>query len=107
LNAAEDPLPGKPFRARFEMALTPADFQRLSRYLPQGTGNVRFAPASVHYEEAGRCWEVRMGNPRTRSYAAGLFLPVADIEIEMTGYSASEAERFVERFHLVFRRGGG
>jgi hypothetical protein len=36
----------------------------------------------------------------------GLFnLPLSDVEIELDGYDRAEAARFMERFHLVFRKG--
>jgi hypothetical protein len=38
---------------------------------------------------------------------ASLKLPIAEVEIEMTGYSKSEVDHFPEQFHLVFRKGGG
>jgi hypothetical protein len=36
-------------------------------------------------------------------FLALLKLPIAEVEIEMTGYSKSEVEHFLEQFHLVFR----
>jgi len=53
----------------------------------------------------GRGW-FTLSNARMRSLAS-LKLPIADVEIEMTGYSKSEVEHLLEQFHLVFRRGGG
>ena len=34
-------------------------------------------------------------------------LPVTHVELEFDGYSAEERERFLERFHHYYRRGGG
>ncbi len=54
----------------------------------------------------GHRWRVTLSNARMRSLAS-LKLPVAEVEIEMTGYSKSEVDHFLEQFHLVFRKGRG
>jgi len=91
---------------RLEMAITPAEFRRLTYLLP-GVQQVQFEGMSATCEQTdGQRWQITLSNARTRSLA-GLNVPIADVEIEMTGYSASEVQRFLERFHLVFRRGGG
>jgi hypothetical protein len=98
--------PAAPFIVRFEMAITPAEFRRLTYLLPGGP-QVRLEETSATCEQAdGQRWQITLLNPRTRCLAS-LVLPSADIEIEMIGYSASEVQHFLEQFHLVFRRGGG
>jgi len=95
-----------PIVARFEMAITPADFQRLAPLLP-GANRAQFEAMSACCEEpGGRRWQIILSNPRTHSFAR-LSVPLTDVEIEMTGYNPSEAQDFLERFHLIFRRGGG
>jgi hypothetical protein len=88
------------------MAITPAEFWRLT-FLLSAAQEIRLEEMSATCEQSdGQRWQVTLSNPRTRCLAS-LVLPIADIEIEMTGYSASEVQHFLEQFHLVFRRGGG
>jgi hypothetical protein len=95
-----------PFIVHFEMAITPAEFRRLTYLLP-GAQRVRLEDMSATCEQTdGQRWQITLSNARTRSLAS-LELPIADVEIEMRGYSASEFQHFLEQFHLVFRRGGG
>ena len=92
--------------ARHEMTITPAEFRRLARHLP-GAEAACIEPLSISStDELGRVWKITLSNLRSR--VIGLVrLPVADLEIEMRGYSSSEVERFLDRFYLVFRKGGG
>ena len=95
-----------PIVVRFEMAVTPAEFRRLVYLLP-GSQQVRLDEMSATCEQAnGQRWRITLSSARMRSLAS-LKLPIAEVEIEMTGYSKSEAEHYLEQFHLVFRRGGG
>ena len=95
-----------PIVVRFEMAITPAEFRRLVYLLP-GSQQVRLDEMSATCEQTnGQRWRITLSNARRRSLAS-LKLPIAEVEIEMTGYSKSEVEHFLEQFHLVFRRGGG
>jgi hypothetical protein len=48
----------------------------------------------------------RMIRNQRRAYLI-VRLPIADVEITLKGYSRTEAEHFLDRFHLVFRKGGG
>jgi len=88
----------------YEMASTLEDFQRL---LP--------AVATVEYDstlnqfthvEPGKCWSLRLSNPRKRN-VAGLKLPLVDVALTFAGYTKAEIETVVERFCTYFRRGGG
>lgn len=90
----------------FEMAITPDDLRRLAPHLP-GLGDIRTGEADVSSGPSeGREWRVRLVNARSRSFGR-LRLPVADVEITTLGYEDAEREAFLERFHFVFRRGGG
>jgi hypothetical protein len=98
--------PAAPIIMRFEMAITPAEFRRLAYLLP-GAQQVRLDEMSATCEQTdGRRWRITLSSPRLRRLAS-LNLPISDVEIEMAGYSALEIQHFLERFHLVFRRGGG
>jgi len=91
---------------RFEVAMTAADLQRLAPLL-SGGGRIRLEPMSACLEQpGGQHWQITLSNPRVRTLGR-LSLPIADVQIEMTGYSQAEIQRFLERFHLVFRKGGG
>ncbi len=103
---ASDEPPSPPAVVRLEMALTPADFRRLVPFLP-GAGEVGPDALSACGEQPGsRRWRITLTNIRARAVSR-FSLPVADVEIALTGYRPPEAEKFLERFHLVFRRGGG
>ena len=83
-----------PFIVRFEMAITPAEFRRLVYLLPESQ-QVRLDEMSATCEQTnGQRWQVTLSNARMRSLAS-LKLPIADVEIEMTGYSASEVQHFL------------
>jgi hypothetical protein len=95
-----------PWQLRLEMALTTEEFQRLVHHLPGYEALERQADAAVGREAPGSRWRIALSNPRRRSIGL-LTLPLADVVIELTGYSAVDAVRFLDRFHLVFRKGGG
>lgn len=96
---------GARIRARFEMAITPNDFRRLVPLLP-GADHARLEAMSASHEAGGQRWRLTLSHARARPLGR-LCVPVADVEIELTGYNQVEAQRFLDRFHLVFRRGGG
>ncbi len=98
---------GRPsFIARFEMAITAGDLRRLYPYL-SGGDRARFdGHSAMLVESQSRGWRVTLSNPRSRQVGRMLF-PLADVEIEAWGYEQSEFDRFLDRTHLVFRRGGG
>ena len=58
--------------------------------------------SATREQTSGQRWRITLSNARMRSLAS-LKLPIADVEIKMTGYSNSEVEHFLEQFHLVFR----
>ena len=92
-----------PIVVRFEMAITPAEFRRLVYLLP---GSQLDEMSATCEQTNGQRWRITLANARMR-FLASLKLPIAEVEIEMTGYSKSEVEHFLEQFHLIFRRGGG
>ena len=49
---------------------------------------------------------IRLGREGQRKIA-GLTLPTVDLRFEFRGYEAAEADSFMARFDLAFRRGGG
>jgi hypothetical protein len=95
--------------ARLEMAITPEDLERLAPLLSE-VGEVRLvrldSVSAAGEERGGRSWRITMSKARPRSLGH-LNLPLSDVEIELDGYDRAEAARFMERFHLVFRKGGG
>ena len=88
----------------YEMASTLEDFQRL---LP-AVATVEYDPTLSQFThvEHGKCWSVRLSNPRKR-HVAGLRLPLVDVELTFAGYTEVEIDAVVERFFTYFRRGGG
>jgi len=88
----------------YEMASTLEDFQRL---LP-GVATVEHDPTLNQFThvEPGKCWTLRLSNPRKR-HIAGLKLPFVDVVLTFAGYREAEIDTVVERFFTYFRRGGG
>jgi hypothetical protein len=91
---------------RLEMALTSDELGRLVRHLPGYDAYEQQHGAAAGREAPDRRWRITLSNPRHRRIGL-LALPLATVAIELTGYSPAEAERFIDRFHLVFRKGGG
>jgi len=91
--------------ARFEMAITADDLKRLYRYIPGGE-EAKFDGHSVTLGKPLGGWRVALSNPRTRSLGL-LTVPLANVEIEAWGCGQDEFAGFVERFLLVFQKGGG
>jgi hypothetical protein len=91
--------------ARFEMAITADDLKRLYRYIPGGE-EAKFDDHSVTLGKPLGGWRVALSNPRTRSLGL-LTVPLANVEIEAWGCGQDEFAGFVERFLLVFHKGGG
>lgn len=92
-------------RFHYEMGCTESEFFRL---LPAAVGgaDMRIDGSTAVHEEAERGWRIRLSNRRQHALAR-LRLPVVDVDLEFHGYSAAEVDRFMERFHAAFRRGGG
>jgi len=88
----------------YEMAATLEDFQRL---LP-AVATVEYDPTLIQFThvEPGKCWSLRLSNPRKR-HVAGLKLPLVDVVLTFAGYTEAEIDTVVERFFAYFRRGGG
>jgi len=88
----------------YEMAATLEDFQRL---LP-AVATVEYHPTLNQFThvEPGKCWNLRLSNPRKR-HVAGLKLPLVDVVLTFAGYTEAEIDTVVERFFTCFRRGGG
>jgi hypothetical protein len=92
--------------SRFEMTITPDDLRRLALYLPSA-GPVHVGDAEISSGASeGPQWRIRLSNTRSRSLGR-LRLPVSNVEVMTLGYGEAEHDAFLERFHLVFRRGGG
>ena len=76
-----------PIVVRFEMAITPVEFRRLVYLLP-GSQQVRLDEMSATCEQTnGQRWRITLANARMR-FLASLKLPIAEVEIEMTGYAS-------------------
>jgi len=91
--------------ARFEMAITADDLERLYRYIPGGE-EAKFDGHSITLGKALGGWRVALSDPRIRSLGL-LTVPLANVEIEAWGCGQEEFAGFVERFLLVFHKGGG
>lgn len=100
-----DPAEGRTFT--FEMALTAEEMVRLAAHLDPA-----HPIAAAGDRVAGRfgapavSWSMSIGAPRER--AIGLFrFPIADVVLRIATADETIVARFLARFHLVFRKGGG
>ena len=94
-----------PCRFTREMGLTHEEF---FRELPAALGHRSFVAeagrVSVNLERGSLV--ISLGSEQTRRIAA-LCLPYTVVDFAFEGVGAIERERFMQRFDLSFRRGGG
>lgn len=92
---------------RFEMALTLAEMRRLAPHLDPAYPVVE-CPDGVdgRFHGETHLWGLRLTSPRLREIALIRF-PVADVTLHLEGFDDELERRFLARFHLVFRKGGG
>jgi hypothetical protein len=87
------------------MTISHADFFRtLPSALGQGQYEIR--DREVLAADAQRKLRILLSSESTRRFGP-IPLPVTHVELEFDGYSAEERERFLERFHRYYLRGGG
>jgi hypothetical protein len=87
------------------MGLTHAEF---FRSLPPAVGRHAYSVEDgvVRIDVDGRQVIIELGPQRSRAIAS-LELPYLKARFNFHGFSDEERERFMERFELYFRRGGG
>lgn len=92
---------------RWEMALTRAELLRLAPLIDPNlpTECVGDGVRGGFGGGAAR-WSIVFEAPRER-VIAGMRFPIADVTLRLEGFDDDLAERFLARFHLVFRKGGG
>ena len=92
-------------RFRREMGLTHAEF---FRELPAALAQRDYAVAGARVQVTLGSGSLRitLGSERVRRIAA-LRLPCTEVGFVFEGVDAAERERFMRRFDLAFRRGGG
>ena len=107
MTSAEDPSGDRASSYAFtrEMGLTREEFYKS---LPQAIAHHEFTVTNgvVRIEFGNRAVTIELGQERTRSIAL-LKLPYIEVSFTFVGFSVQERERFMERFNLYFRRGGG
>jgi hypothetical protein len=88
-----------------EMGLTREEF---FKSLPQAIAHREFTVTNgvVRIEFENRAVTIELGQERMRSIAL-LTLPYMEVRFTFLDFSVQERERFMERFNLYFRRGGG
>ena len=87
------------------MSISHADFLRL---LPRALGGLEFETVAGGFEarSGDARIRIRLGPERTQRFAS-LELPLTEVRISLSGFAAGEAEAFMNRFDLAYRRGGG
>jgi hypothetical protein len=78
------------------------------RLLPAAVGNAAFdiAGDDIRSDEHGRGWRIVL-TPLPDWRMGRLALPRHRVEFHFTGYAEDERRRFLERFELHYRGGGG
>lgn len=89
----------------FEMAIEAAELARLAAHLdPARPIRVEGTTVEGSFETA----TFRLALAGQRERRIGLFrFPVADVRVTIEGADEALARRFLTRFHVVFRKGGG
>jgi hypothetical protein len=67
---------------------------------------IGIAKDEVFHRMPGRSWRITL-TPLPTLLLGRLALPRHRVRILLAGYTEPEAQRFLERFELHFRRGGG
>ena len=88
------------------MALTAAELHRLAVHLEGGAAMTSGARTVAADLGGGRHWRITLGPERERRIAL-MRLPIADAEIRLEGFDEAGIAAFLDRFHRVFRKGGG
>jgi hypothetical protein len=88
-----------------DMTISRADFLRS---LAAAVGGAPFVAAGPELRHDGmdRAWRVVL-TPLPDLAIGSIRLPRHRVDIHLTGYDATATRRFLERFELYFRRGGG
>ncbi len=96
----------EPIVEKHLLGMTRKEFQRL---IPKvlGTGKAVFQSPVWRLLEANQLLEIELGQQGERRLSGLLSLPSLETTFKFTNYSTSEHAAFMERFWLVFRRGGG
>ena len=102
-DASDDCVPSYAFT--LEMGLTRKEF---FASLPQAIAHREFTVTNgvVRIKLEKRVVTIELGEERTRSIAL-LELPYMEVSFIFLRFTVQERERFMERFNLYFRRGGG
>ncbi len=88
-----------------EMGITQVDFLRTLPSVVNGLA-LKMNNGEAFITDGHRKLVIRPSNSRKRMIGS-LQLPVTDIDFLFLGYSEAEAEEFMARVDLYFRRGGG
>lgn len=93
-------------RVVMEMGYSHEDFIRtLAIFL----GNQPFSISGHHImiPREDRQVEISLGQQGERRIGPTIRLPRTPVEIVFSGYAEEERKRFMDRFEMIFRRGGG
>jgi hypothetical protein len=89
------------FPLRYDATITRADFIRT---LPAAAGEEGFREVDGRFE--GRGWSIRL-TPIDAFRIGMVHMERHRVEIEFSGLSTDEQDRFMRRFTLYYQRGGG
>ena len=89
-----------------EMGYTHEDFIRTLETFMDGQ-SYSVSGTEIHIPQSGSEVNISLGLQGERRIGPTIRLPQTPVEIVFSGFSEGNQKRFMERFEMIFRRGGG
>ena len=93
-------------RRNLEMGYSHKDFLRTLQYL-MGAEPYTVSGTRITIPGDGRRVEITLSEEGERRIGPTMRLPRTSVELAFHGYSQAEQRAFMERFEMIFRKGGG
>ena len=94
------------FKISLEMGITHAHFLRTLEFFLDGKAHT-VTGTEIDIPGNGQRVGISLSEQRERAVGPTVRFPVTDVEIIFSGYSEAERKGFMDRFEMIFRRGGG
>jgi hypothetical protein len=88
------------------MGISHADFFRTLEVLLEGKSHT-VSGTWIDIPGEGQRVTISLSQQRERRLGPLIKLPVTDVEIAFSGYPEAQRRAFMERFEIIFHRGGG
>lgn len=89
-----------------EMGYTHEEFKRTLEFFMDGQPYT-VSGTQVNIPGPGRNVCISLGPQNERRIGPTIRLPKTPVEIVFSGFSEADRKRFMQRFEMIFRRGGG